>query len=171
MHAGLFTLDRLLVLRTTSKPKRKALKNNSSLLIFTRTHYKRIGHVKIPKPHCLSREWIDSNCRRFDWLVFVVFDQSVRLSRLLPQLYLHSDESPAIQPWPSLSVYAKVGFCGSLLMFFAYKKLLGGTETRTRDRMYLGRIRSVRDIYRDDRARIATCSLRTPTDRQTYGEL
>ena len=30
--------------------------------------------------------------------------------------------------------------------------------------MYLGRIRSVRDISRDDRARIATCSLRTPTD-------
>ena len=36
---------------------------------------------------------------------------------------------------------------------------------RTRDRMYLGRIRSVRNISRDDRARIATCSLRTPTDR------
>ena len=33
--------------------------------------------------------------------------------------------------------------------------------------MYLGRIRSVRDISRDDRARIATCSLRTTTDRQT----
>ena len=26
-------------------------------------------------------------------------------------------------------------------------------------------IRSVRDVYRDDRARIATCTLRTPTDR------
>ena len=49
--------------------------------------------------------------------------------------------------------------------FFAYKKLLGRTETRTRDRMYLGRIRYVRDISRDDRARIATCILRTPTDR------
>ena len=35
--------------------------------------------------------------------------------------------------------YAKVGFCGSLVMFFAYKKLLGRTETRTRDRMHLGR--------------------------------
>ena len=43
--------------------------------------------------------------------------------------------------------------------------MLGRTETRTRDRMYLGRIRSVRDISRDDRARIATCSLRTSTDR------
>ena len=30
--------------------------------------------------------------------------------------------------------------------------------------MYLGRIRSDRDISRGDRARIATCSLRTPTD-------
>ena len=45
------------------------------------------------------------------------------------------------------------------------KKLLGRTETRTRDRMYLGRIRPVRDISGDDRARIATCILRTPTDR------
>ena len=61
--------------------------------------------------------------------------------------------------------YAKVGFCGSLLMFLADIKLLGRTETRFRDRMYLGRIRSIRDISRDDRARIATCSLRTPTDR------
>ena len=47
-------------------------------------------------------------------------------------------------------------------MFFAYKQLLGRTETRTRARRYLGRIRSVSDISRDDRARIATCSLRTP---------
>ena len=49
--------------------------------------------------------------------------------------------------------------------FSRIQKLLGRTERRTRDRMYLGRIRSVRDISRDDRARIATCSLRTPTDR------
>ena len=63
--------------------------------------------------------------------------------------------------------YAKVGFCGSLLLFFAYKKLLGRTETRTRDMIYCQTIRTVRDISRDDRARIATCSLRTPTDRHT----
>ena len=36
---------------------------------------------------------------------------------------------------------------------------------RTRDRMYCQMIRTVRDIYRDDRARIATCTLGTPTDR------
>ena len=49
--------------------------------------------------------------------------------------------------------------------FFAYKKLLGQTETRTRARMYCQAIRIVRDISRDDQARIATCSLRTLTDR------
>ena len=45
--------------------------------------------------------------------------------------------------------------------------MLGRTETRTRDRIYCQTIRTVRDISRDDRARIATCRLRTPTDRQT----
>ena len=49
--------------------------------------------------------------------------------------------------------------------FFAYKKILGRTEMRTRDRICFQTIRSVRDISRDDRARIATCSLRTATDR------
>ena len=51
------------------------------------------------------------------------------------------------------------------LGFFRVKKIIGRTETRTRDRMYLGRIRKVTDIPRCDRAIIATCSLRTPTDR------
>ena len=50
-------------------------------------------------------------------------------------------------------------------MFFAYKKMLGRTDTRTREMMYCQTIRPVRDISGDDRARIATCSLRTPTDR------
>ena len=53
-------------------------------------------------------------------------------------------------------------------MFFAYKKMLGRSETRTRDRMYCQTIRTVRNISRDDRARIATCRLLTPTDK---GEL
>ena len=43
--------------------------------------------------------------------------------------------------------------------------MLGRTETRTHDRMYCQTIRTVRYISRDDRAIIATCSLRTPTDR------
>ena len=46
-------------------------------------------------------------------------------------------------------------------MFFAYKTLLGRTETRTRDRMCFQTIRTVTD----DRTGIATCRLRTPTDR------
>ena len=50
-------------------------------------------------------------------------------------------------------------------MFFAYKKLLRRTETRTCERMYCQTMRTVREISRDDRARIATCSLRTLTDR------
>ena len=41
------------------------------------------------------------------------------------------------------------------------------TETRTHDRMYCQTIRIVIDISRDDRARIATCSLQTLTDRHT----
>ena len=49
--------------------------------------------------------------------------------------------------------------------FSRITKLLGRTETRTRDRMYCQTIRIVRDISRDDRARIPTCSLRP--DRQT----
>ena len=51
-----------------------------------------------------------------------------------------------------------------ILIFFAYKKKLGRIETRTRDRIYCQTIRTVRDISRDNRARIATCSLRTPTE-------
>ena len=43
--------------------------------------------------------------------------------------------------------------------------MLGRIETRTRDRIYCQMIRTVRDISRDDRSRMATCSLRTPTDR------
>ena len=45
--------------------------------------------------------------------------------------------------------------------------MLGRTETRTRDRIYCQTMRTVRDISRDDRARLATCSLRMPADRQT----
>ena len=41
----------------------------------------------------------------------------------------------------------------------------GRTETRTRDRIYCQTMRTFRDISRDNRARIATCSLRKLTDR------
>ena len=64
--------------------------------------------------------------------------------------------------WPqSRSVSGRLWF----VVFFAYKKILGRTETRTRDKICFQTIRSVRDISRDDRARMATCSLRTATDR------
>ena len=43
--------------------------------------------------------------------------------------------------------------------------MLGRTETRTRDGIYCQTMRTVRDISRDDRARIATCRLRTLIDR------
>ena len=55
--------------------------------------------------------------------------------------------------------------------FSRINNFLGRTETRTHDRMtsllYCQTIRTVRDISQDDQARIATCSLRTPTDRLT----
>ena len=43
--------------------------NNSSLSDLY-THYKRIGHVIITKPHFSSRDGINSHCRRFDSLIF-----------------------------------------------------------------------------------------------------
>ena len=33
--------------------------------------------MNIPKPHCSSREGINSHCHRFDWLIFAVLAQSV----------------------------------------------------------------------------------------------
>ena len=70
-------------------------------------------------------------------------------------------------PFHSTAICARLGIRDSLWMFFAYKKMLGRTEMRTRDRMYCQTIRSVWDISRGDRARIATCSLRTSSDRLT----
>ena len=62
-----------------------------------------------------------------------------------------------IERWPA---FAKVH-----VGFSRIKKMLGRIETRTRDRIYSQTKRTVRDISRDDRARIATWSLRTLTDR------
>ena len=59
----------------------------------------------------------------------------------------------------STDTCAGLGFRDRFWVFSAYKKLLGRTETRTRERMYCQAIQTVRDISRDDRARIATCSL------------
>ena len=70
-------------------------------------------------------------------------------------------------PFHSLETCARMALRDSLWMFFAYTKMLVRTEIRTRDRIYCQTIRTVRDISRADRARIATCGLRTPTDRHT----
>ena len=54
-----------------------------------------------------------------------------------------------------------------VLGFLAFKKYLGRIEMRTRNKKYLGRIRSVWDISRRDWARIPNCIVRTSPDRQT----
>ena len=140
------------------------------------THYKCIGHVIIPKPHCSSREGINFHCRRFDWLIFA--GQSVRLSITAVDSaptgrwpFNHSTVT-ALLPAPlvhSTAKCARVGFRDSYGCFSRIKKMLvGQSEMRTRDRMYCQTIRKVGDISRDGRARIATCRLQTPTD---LGEL
>ena len=86
----------------------------------------------------------------------------------------HMYTSPYCQPWRptslgdnswSLAIEINTGTDGPVsprfCVFFAYKKMLGQTDMRTRERMYCQTIWTVRDISRDDRAKIATCSLRT----------
>ena len=65
--------------------------------------------------------------------------------------------------WIEVNNMRATMICG----FSAYKKILGRIETRTRDKKYLGWMRSVWDISRDDWSRIANCILRTWPDRQT----
>ena len=66
----------------------------------------------------------------------------------------------------AIEIYTGGPVSPRVLVFFSYKKMLGRTDTRTCERMFCHTIRTVRDISRDDRARIATCSLRTPTGRR-----
>ena len=57
----------------------------------------------------------------------------------------------------------------SVLIFGGFRlkqKLLGRTEMRTRDSKELQSRYEQFETSRDDRARIATCSLQTATDRQ-----
>ena len=63
------------------------------------------------------------------------------------------------------TIERRPAFAKVYVSFSRIKKKIGRIETRTRDRIYCQTIRRVRDISRDDRARIATCSLRTLTDR------
>ena len=106
------------------------------------------------------------------WLVvFVVLAQSVGAMTIKCSCVLAGHGRPITsesivtplfiqQPYARDSAFAIVYGC-----FSRIKKILRRTEMRTRDRMYCQTIRSVWDISRGDRARIATCSLRTSTDR------
>ena len=49
--------------------KRESIKKQF-VVVDLYTHYKRIGHVIITKPHFSSRDGINSHCRRFDSLIF-----------------------------------------------------------------------------------------------------
>ena len=141
------------MLRTMSKPIQKsnkisngkALKNNSSSLIFTHTVQTHRLRNNIAKPHFSSCEGINSCCRCFG-SIFRRYDRcccrsccrwrSINRDR-------HIQQTLARDP-----VFAIAFVC-----FSRIKKLLGRTETRTRER-----------ISRDNRARMATCSLLTATD-------
>ena len=106
------------------------------------------------------------------WLVvFVVLAQSVGAMTIKCSCVLAGHGRPITsessitplfiqQPYAWDSAFAIVYGC-----FSRIKKKLGRTEMRTRDRMYCQTIRSVWDISRGNGARIATCSLRTSTDR------
>ena len=64
--------------------------------------------------------------------------------------------------------YARATLYARQFFFPRINKILGRNETLTRDRMNCQTIQSVRfteTIEQDDRARIATCTLRTLTDR------
>ena len=95
--------------------------------------------------------------------------QSVAAMTTLPLVFVPlplvaSDRSTALRPFP-FNRHLSEGRSSQLVwVFFAYEKMLGRTETQTRERMYCESIRTVRDISRDDRARVVTCSLLTQTD-------
>ena len=101
------------------------------------------------------------------------------------QLTAHAVAGPA-GDWPSINRHrryrpfstdqslvhstdtcARVDLRESFVWCFSRIKMLSQTETRTRERMHCQSIRTVWDISRDDRGRIATCNLLTSTDRQT----
>ena len=80
----------------------------------------------------------------------------------------HANEKTLEQ---NASIERRPAFAKVYVCFSCIKKMLGRIETRTRDRTYCQTIQTVRDISLDDRARIATCSLRTLTDilKEKYG--
>ena len=93
--------------------------------------------------HSATADVIINSATPPSWVGSAVSNSVVYLATEMIHLYIEINNMRASLVWG----------------FFAYKKILGRTETRTRDRMYLGRIQSVRYISRDDQSRIATCSL------------
>ena len=128
-----------------------------------------MGYVIIPKPHFSSCDGMNIHRGRFDWCdldICVICHVRRHLAPLSPvrlvgaaQLWPHL---PASLGHSSKQSRGRLRIRDSFWVFFAYKKWLGRTETRTRDRMCFQSIRTVWDIYWDDRARIATCSLLKP---------
>ena len=115
------------------------------------TLYKRIGYVKIPKPHFQAVVAVLTCC-------FSPF--LLNLSPLWSLLSLAIN-----RPWPALLAFstgrslvhstdtcARLGVRISFWVFFAYiyiKQLLGRPETRTRDRIDCQSIWTVWDISRE----------------------
>ena len=139
---------------------------------FLHTLYKRRGYVIIPKPHVSSRECINSRCRRFDLLFSPCWPNLSLLTTLTERVLVgHGRSITSESGLTPLFIQYKLAREWLLAIvhgcFSRIKKMLARTEARTRERIFCQTIRTVRDISRDDRARIATCHWRTSTDRQT----
>ena len=110
----------------------------------------------------------------FRLVVFAVLAQSVAAMTtltavFLPDTVVRSPVSPALRPFSFNINLRETRLRDSILCSSRIKKMLGRTETRNRDRVYCQTIRTIRCISRDGRARIAICSLRTPTEiRRNY---
>ena len=120
----------------------------------------------VERQRILTRRILHSPTLKKKILLIDASSRSISLAPLINNTIVDTLECPNTV-LPSYWLQNTRQVRGSLLMFFAYKKMLGRTETRTRERIYCQTMRTVRDISRDDRARIATCSLRTLTERQT----
>ena len=98
------------------------------------THYRRMGYIIIPKPNCWRRESINSCRRRFDFFRFAVLAQSVAAMTTVVADPTGRWRSTVTGRWYiQLNTRAATRFHNSLCVFFAYKKLQGRTEMRTRE--------------------------------------
>ena len=114
----------------------------------TRAHTRKYAHTNT-HTHCRRRRRMPYRLSLFDGLV-------VQPWRPAPLPARHWNKQWRWRP----------GFPEDLDVF-AYKKILGRYQTRPQDRMCCQAIRTIWDISRYDCARIAICSLLTPTDMYT----